>query len=155
MTYEQFQEKYNVQTNFIEFTGIKTSVELYIRRTEIDLGSDVSYNCYIPFNVKIIMKTAKGCKDIYKLLNSKNVTPISQGKWNRIFENVNLSWKDIYTIPVNCCSSNTKVHWFQYRIIHRIIATNDLLMKMNIRQTNLCTFCNLETEKNRTLILAL
>ena len=146
LTYEKFQEKYNFQTNFVEFTGVKTSVELYIRRTEMDLGSEVSYNCYIPFNVKIIMKTAKRCKDIYKLLNSKNVTPISQGKWNRIFENVNLSWKDIYTIPVKCCS-NTKVHWFQYRIIHRIIATNDLLMKMTIRQTNLCTFCNLETEK--------
>ena len=62
----------------------------------IDLGTEASYNRYIPFNVKIIMKTAKGCKDIYKLLNSKNVTPISQGKWNRIFENVKWSWKDIY-----------------------------------------------------------
>ena len=46
LTYEKFQEKYNVQTNFIEFIGIKTSVELYIRRTEIDLGTEVSYNCY-------------------------------------------------------------------------------------------------------------
>ena len=42
---------------------------------------------------------------------------------------------------------NTKLHWFQYRILHRILATNDLLVNMNIKQNNLCTFCNEEIEK--------
>ena len=92
------------------------------------------------------MKTRKGSTYIYKLITKKNVAPNSQQKWNRVFGNIHLSWKDIYTIPAKCCS-NTKMHWFQYRIMHRIIATNDLLMKMNIRQNNLCTFCNLEIEK--------
>ena len=39
------------------------------------------------------------------------------------------------------------MNWFQHRLIHRIIATNDLLTKMNIRLDNLCTFCNLEQKK--------
>ena len=146
LSYEQFQEKYNVQTNLLEFTGIKTAIVNYLRRSQIDVSHEACFNCHWPFNVKLIMKTRKGSTYIYKLFTKKNVAPNSQQKWNRVFGNIHLSWKDIYTIPAKCCS-NTKMHWFQYRIMHRIIATNDLLMKMNIRQNNLCTFCNQEIEK--------
>ena len=146
LTYEQFQEKYNVQTNFLEFTGIKTAIVNYLRRSQIDVSHEACFNCHWPFIVKLIMKTRKGSTYIYKLFTKKNVAPNSQQKWNRVFGNIHLSWKDIYTIPAKSCS-NTKMRWFQYRIMHRIIATNDLLMKMNIRQNNLCTFCNQEIEK--------
>ena len=146
LTYEQFQVKYNVRTNFLEFAGIRTSVETYLRQTQIPLVTESLFNCYWPLNVKIIMKSTKGSKDIYTVLINKNIVPTSQPKWERAFENTQLNWKQIHSIPSKCCR-NTKMHWFQYRIIHRIIATNDLLTKMNIRQDNLCTFCKLEQEK--------
>ena len=38
-----------------------------------------------------------------------------------------------------------KMHWLQIRIIHRIIATNDLLLKMKLRQSNLCYFLQFRT----------
>ena len=130
----------------MEFAGIRTSVETYLRQTQIPLVTESLFNCYWPFNVKIIMKSTKGSKDIYTVLINKNIVPTSQPKWERAFENTQLNWKQIHSIPSKCCR-NTKMHWFQYRIIHRIIATNDLLTKMNIRQDNLCTFCKLEQEK--------
>ena len=34
----------------------------------------------------------------------------------------------------------------QFRIIHRIIATNSFLKKIGYRESNLCTFCNMEEE---------
>ena len=83
---------------------------------------------------------------MYKLLVYKTVSPKSQAKWDQLFQNLELNWKIIYNIPKICCK-NTKLHWFQYRILHRILATNDLLTKMNIKQNNLCTFCN-EEKKN-------
>ena len=83
---------------------------------------------------------------MYRLLTYKTVSPKSQTKWDQIFPNIDLNWKVIYTVPKVCCK-NTKLHWFQYRIVHRILATNDLLVKMNIKQNNLCTFCNEEIEK--------
>ena len=146
LTYEQFQAKYNVRTNFVQFIGIRTSIEAYLRRIQIPIATEPLFNCHWPFNVKLIMKSSKGSKDIYKVLTSKIIVPTCQPKWDRVFENINLNWKQIYSIPAKCCG-NTKMHWFQYRLIHRIIATNDLLMKMNIRQDNLCTFCNLEQER--------
>lgn len=68
------------------------------------------------------------------------IIPKSQQKWDREFDNIELKWKLIYIIPAKCCN-NTKLHWFQYRILHRILATNDFLYKCKIKQNNLCTFC--------------
>ena len=78
----------------------------------------------------------------------------SQVKWNALFENTQLKWSDIYNIPVQCCG-NTKMHWFQYRILRRIIATNDLLYKTNTKQINVTPFCTAKIEKNRTYVLAI
>ena len=146
LTYEQFQEKYNARTNFVEFMGIRTSIEAYIMRIHIQLGAESLFNCHWPFNVKLIMKSLKGSKDIYAALTCKTIVPTSQPKWEQVFENTHLDWKLIYSIPAKCCH-NTKMHWFQIRIVHRIIATNDLLLKMKLRQNNLCSFCNLDHEK--------
>ena len=46
LTYEQFQIKYNLRTNFIEYMGIRTSVETYIRRNQIHLGTESLFNCH-------------------------------------------------------------------------------------------------------------
>ncbi|MCG7878665.1 MAG: reverse transcriptase domain-containing protein [Candidatus Thiodiazotropha endolucinida] len=146
MTYEHFLGKYNVRTNFLEFIGIRSSIENYLRQTQIPVSNESLFNCHWPFNIKLIMKSLKGSKDMYTLLTNKNIIPTSQLKWERIFNNTQLNWKYIYGAPAKSCH-NTKMHWFQFRIIHRIIATNDLLLKMNIRQSNLCTFCNAEPEK--------
>ena len=146
LTYEQFQEKYNARTNFVEFMGIRTSIEAYIRRFHIQLGAESLFNCNWPFNCKLIMKSLKGSKDIYAALTCKTIVPTSQPKWEQVFGNTHLDWKLIYSIPAKCCH-NTKMHWFQIRIVHRIIATNDLLLKMKLRQNNLCSFCNLDHEK--------
>ena len=66
------------------------------------------------------------------------------------FGNEILDWCQIYKIPAKSCG-NTKLHWFQYRILHRILATNDLLLKCGINQDNLCTFCQRVPKKNEPL----
>ena len=153
LTFEQFQNKYGIHCHFLDFLGIKTAVENYIRQSGIDLSTNPSplTNCVLPFNVKLILKSRKGSQDMYRLLTYKTVSPKSQTKWDQIFPNIDLNWKVIYTVPKVCCK-NTKLHWFQYRILHRILATNDLLVKMNIKQNNLCTFCNEEIEKLEHLL---
>ena len=50
-------------------------------------------------------------------------------KWNTVFENIH-GIKEL------------KLKWFQIRLVTRILGTNISLYNMNIRQDNLCTFCN-------------
>ena len=44
-------------------------------------------------------------------------------------------------------TKSSKLHWFQYRIIHRILGTNKFLFKIKIKQSDKCTFCNEVTEE--------
>ena len=114
-----------MHTNFLVFAGIRHSVENFFRRCQVNVNNE-PINCHFPFKIKLMMKNAKGRKEIYKELVSKSIVSKSQVKWNALFENIELKWNDIYNIPVKWCG-NTKMHWFQYRILHRITATNDLL----------------------------
>ena len=41
---------------------------------------------------------------------------------------------------------STYSRWFQLRILHRILATNTFLYKINITDSNICNFCNSEPE---------
>ena len=43
-------------------------------------------------------------------------------------------------------TKSSKLQWFQYRIIHRIIGTNEFLFKIKVKQSDKCSFCNEETE---------
>lgn len=35
-----------------------------------------------------------------------------------------------------------QLRWFRYRILHRVLATNSLLLKMKIMNKEQCSFCN-------------
>ena len=43
-------------------------------------------------------------------------------------------------------TNDVQLRWFHYRIIHRILATNTLLYKIGIEDSDLCTFCKCNAE---------
>ena len=88
LSYAQFQNKYGVQCHFLEFLGIKTAVESYIRQSGIDLRatSEPITNGVLPFNAKIILQNRKGSQDMYTIFTNKAVTTKSQIKWDQIFQ---------------------------------------------------------------------
>ena len=96
--------------------------------------------------MKDILEDKKGSKIIYTLINKTIIPAKSQNKWNGIFENNELDWKTIYKIPAKS-KKNTKLHWFQFRILHRILAANDNLFKIGKRKDNICTFYGNSPEK--------
>ena len=83
------------------------------------------------------------------LLKKKTSPPIrSQGKWRRDLRGHNdcdVNWKIAYTIAFNCTLS-TKLRTFHFKFLHRRIATNDFLKKINLVQSDKCCFCEQETE---------
>ena len=54
-------------------------------------------------------------------------------------------WGKHYIIPFKI-TKDTKLHWFQYRLINRILATNSYLKKIGYIQSDLCTFCSQDKE---------
>ena len=80
-----------------------------------------------------IFRSSKGSKDMYTILNDNSSVPTAQRKWNTVFDINSNEWKQIYILPfkVTAC---TKLHWFQFRINHNILATNYFLKKLLMMQ---------------------
>ena len=102
---------------------------------------------YRPKFIEILCKDARGSRTLYNILNKE--LQKKQGyelKWETSFGTTeNIDWK---LVNRNIFSStlDSRLHWFQFRIVHRIIATNKFLNYIKVRNDPLCTFCKAETE---------
>ena len=56
-----------------------------------------------------------------------------------------LSWRTIYLLP-RLCTISTKIRTFQFKFLHRRIATNTCLSKVGISDTALCDLCKTDKE---------
>ena len=98
---------------------------------------------------KLIAAT-KPTKLVYKILIRKNSTrpQKSEEKWVKdcgleVVED--LSWRSIYLLP-RLCTISTRIRNFQFKFLHRRIATNTFLFKVGISDTALCYLCKTDKE---------
>ena len=92
----------------------------------------------------ILQSERKGTKAIRNIqFQNIRLLPKVVAKWNNTF--LGLDWPTIYSRLKNSCS-NTKLKWFQYRILHRALTTNDYLYKRKVIDSDRCTFCKTEKE---------
>ena len=60
---------------------------------------------------------------------------------------MNFVSRESQCFPFKCTKiTNTKLITFQFKFLHRILATNSFLKKIGITQSDLCTFCKTEVE---------
>ena len=79
-----------------------------------------------------------------KLISLKQTSPSgSQSKWiadcNLEFPQ-SINWNAVYETPF-CCTKASKLIVFQFKLLHRRLATNDYLHKIGLRNDDICTFC--------------
>ena len=82
-------------------------------------------------------------KAVMTVMNSFQEMPTAINKWNAVF--LNLNWKEIFTKSWKI-STDTRLKWFQIRLLHRILATNKFLYTCKIVDSPLCSFCKAEEE---------
>ena len=64
----------------------------------------------------------------------------------------NIDWKKVYMIPRKCTiNSHTRI--FQYKILNNILYLNDRLFKMNLVESEMCSFCKGKKETVEHLFL--
>ena len=56
------------------------------------------------------------------------------------FSNVKVNWENTYQLPF-LFTTETKLRVFQFKFLHRRIATNDFLLKIGKKETDSCSFC--------------
>ena len=66
-------------------------------------------------------------------------------KWEELLVIDTTEWSEYFMITKKSCR-DAYLRTFQYKFLHRIIATNTFLYKIKLKDTKLCTFCKLGEE---------
>jgi len=140
-TFAEFQRIFNVNTNFLQFEGILRSIKKIFSQPGLTNKDYKIQNPLMQISLNILTKDRKGSRSIYDVMVITQLQPKPQLKWQNNFPDVYFNWKTLYSLPFKV-TKDPKLRWLQYRINHRILGTNTLLKKMNIRDNENCSFCN-------------
>ena len=97
-------------------------------------------NPVIPHHLQIYLKNRKGTKDMYNILNQSYDEATGKKTWNKTYQFEDESWKKIFLWPFSI-TKDTALQWYQTRINHHILATNQFLHKIKYIDNASCSFC--------------
>ena len=97
-------------------------------------------NPILPTNISVFLRSTKGSKDLYNILNQNNYSATSKEKWQETYDIEEETLKDIYSAPFKQICS-TKLQWFQVSIIHRLLLAKKYLYNIKAVDSPNCYFC--------------
>ena len=145
LSYAHFTKILNKPFPFTKFFGLKNA----ILKTWPNLMRNFS-KVQMPIRpnfLHTILKDKNGCRRLYDILIKTTDSKLkSEEKWERCIGLPNsFDWEKVNRTVFDC-TKETKLKWFQYRIIHRILGTKQLLFKCKIKNDPRCSFCNTSAE---------
>ena len=147
LSLHQFQERYNITLNFLDFESLKKSVPLnWQQKIQVNFGQTPE-NFATP--IEHMIKHSKVCKYIYHciVLHKTRRRTVHENKWENILDTTfsEAWWKNTY-LRIHRVSMDTKLNSFQFKIIHRLLITNKQLKLWKLKDTETCTFCETQVE---------
>ena len=141
LSFHDFKQKFSnvTRTDFLTYEGIIRSIKRY----QTSLNYEEDSPDVIDDENKVWTSIKKGNKEVKSIMLGQKTTPAAVGKWNSIY--TRLKWKDIFLKPLKT-TIDTKLRWFQFRLIHRILPTQKFLHMCKLTDTALCNFCNSEAQ---------
>ena len=132
---------YNIKTNYLEYHRVISCVKKYLSG---HMKCTTHQKPLIPNQVAVLIKSKKGSKDFYNILNRKctdNLIP-QYTNWEKNLH-ISLSKEKLKLIFRTCFKTvkNNDMIWMQYRVLYRILGTNDYLFKIKKHVDGICNFC--------------
>ena len=129
----QWRHHLKTCSNFSENSTFSSNAQLHLNGHNVNLDKVIS-------------------KSVYNEVRSKNESvPIAQLRYTESYGET-LEWEEIYQIPFKV-AIDSRSREFQYKILHRYLATNKFLHKIGLVPSSLCTFCKKESESIEHLLL--
>ncbi|PIK36905.1 pol-like protein [Apostichopus japonicus] len=145
LTFHFFRTKFNLPMfPFTIYTGLINAIPLEWRR-------DYVQNCNFPNCNEIwldkVLHSNSTSQCVYsRYLDKVAQIPTASRKWANVFNNLTTEdWNRFYSIPW-ATVSESKIQYFQFRVLHRIIGTNKLLHTIGKSDSPNCTFCDTHIE---------
>ena len=145
LSLQSLNEKFNINMPFTIYYNLTLKIKEMIKNKQLK----IPHRPIIPRYLSIILSEKKGCRKIYANFISTNSNinkPKHQVKWERVLTlSEDFNWNKHFSI-IYKVTKDTKLHWFQFRIFHRILATNSYLYTIHKVNSESCTFCQREKE---------
>ena len=147
MNANELEANYGVKNMFLKLQGVIASIKKFQRNSrQIIVDKKMVLRPTVANSILSIIKYTKGCRHIYNVLKDKQQLPKCSIKWTGELENIqNKDWKLYFSLPFKI-TKDTKLQWFQTRLIHRILPTNKYLTLIQIKDCAQCTFCSNDIE---------
>ena len=131
--------KFNLKCTFLQAYGIMYAIPSSWKSKIREFGKRLPV--VKSQNIERLFKTQKVTSFTYDTWRKSVATQPTrvQRKWNEHLPSPIEDWSTCYSIPY-LCTSASKLRSFQYRLFHRTIGTNVLLMKMGINDHDHCFF---------------
>ena len=142
LTLEELNDKLNIPLNFLEYNSIMHSVKSYLRNySHLKPFKDVPYSPAL----NIIMMNEKGSSLIYQQMINIEQEITGFRRWSNVTGIAQKDWKTSFKLLKNT-TYDTKLRWFQFRILHYILTTNRSVSKYKTGQDSNCSFCGTHSE---------
>ena len=139
LTFAQFKTKFRVKATYLDYLGL---VESLPRNWRVQLNKEQHQRPVIHPYLSCILQNRRGAKLFYDMIvkfKYRNNVNTWEAYWEVQFGNVD--WHGIYTSLYKATLS-VRLHMVQYKIITKMAATNILLHRMGIAETDKCKRCN-------------
>ena len=146
LSFTEFKERFDIKTNFLTFYGVISSIKNLRNKVKTQPPPKGNYESFID----VFLSVTKTNRMVYqKCVSFKQTSPSkTQNKWLtdcQITCSDTINWKVVYKLPFSC-TKISKLILFQFKLLHRRLAANDILNKIGIRPDGLWTFCKDERE---------
>ena len=142
LTLQELNTKYSTHINFLQYNSIKSSITEFTKTISFDKHTKKT-NFQPPLD--IILTTRSGTSPIYKAILTPEHSCNGLKKWSKHTEISEEDWIDSFQKLI-VTTTDPKLRWIQYRILHNILTTNRSVSKFIQHQTDLCSFCNRKSE---------
>ena len=150
LSHTELQTRYGITVCPLKYCGTLSIIKLLWKTHQNSFAANDPKNKYESFSTKLL-KAKKANKLVYTKRISKKILPSRQAqqKWVTecgIEDEECIKWHETYQLAFKC-STSTRLLEFQYKILHRRIATNEFLFKIALKDDPNCSFCKDEPEK--------
>ena len=149
LSYEDFKIKYQLQCHFLDYHSILNAIKAKWKNDIIHISKEHSHENE---NISLLKSKLKPTKCFYPILVKEFIQEPKRimEQWNHELDLTtdSIKWKEVFSLAFKI-SPEAKLQSFQYKILHRILYTNPLLFKCNLKATELCSFCH---ETKETLL---
>ena len=85
LSQDKFEHTDDIKTNFVQFLGFKQAIMAYARTYNIISFSKKLRTPLLPASIHLLIKSKKGGKYFYTILNQTLVKPTSRYNWNHVY----------------------------------------------------------------------